>query len=569
MQIDRFGGIRSSGSDVSATVGWGTERGISHPMSGWEYADGPLLTIVREFSGLETTVSIVDIGPAVALAMGGLLVLGAGLAILRRSRSNSRSDTEPASSRKPDDNAPEIGSKNGDAPAQNGTVDPQVAFEERIGGGTLNRLKPIVPDSVEEAQAFDPAAAADPMREINRLEQRLRRELEDAIGDGTLDPGVTSRDGKPYEIVNLPSQYREVSLPPANETIHVADIETVAADVLEDEPHVRDAARTIAALFDHCREIESYVRRQEDAFIQRRRDVEGTLEDVRDLINRFDGDLKDRVAEFVLEGRHGEVDGVVEIERELNDATRALHRCTFDEATRTGEAAAERSDELLMTVDFLSGVVGTIDHGRGTITIPEDVAVEFVADIAPIIERQYEHAVTLKRERRELVVEDPANERGDEFEFDGSELSHGPEAAGVDTPPISSDTNVDAQRGPDGQTRVPDEEPESGAARAQTRRAEVPPEAVADEVLFILRELDGGGRASVECQTERLPDAVAKPAVLETLERFCRRQTDIVATVELQAGAPPGFFELEFDDRTSASAGLETLRERFTDRYGR
>ncbi|SFC14767.1 hypothetical protein SAMN05444422_10512 [Halobiforma haloterrestris] len=560
MQIDRLGGGRWPFGDPPAVA---TDRGAGTSFP--ELIDPAVASLARGVAALEPAAGVAgDLGTGVglALAVGGLLVLGGGLAAVVRARSGSTA-TAANEGRNEKGTSTDSGidgdSGTDDRPssAPDGDEDPRVVFEERIGDGTLERLEPIAPAAVDRARAFDPDSATDPKREIDRLERELRTALEDAIADGRLDPGVTSTFGEPYEIVNLPSQYREVTLPPSDGTIHVADVESVAADVLEEERHVRNAARTIGTLSDHCREIETYVRRQEEAFTDRREAVEGTLADVRDLADRLEDDLGDRIGEFVVEGRHESIDGVVEIERLLSDATRALHRCTFDEAMRTLDQARASSDELLVTVDFLGGVVGTVDHGRGTIDVPEEVPLALVADVVPLVTRRYDVAVDLDREAREIVLERVEKEserdrdRQGETGRKGIDPGSGPDS---DPPPASSS------------------DPKSGDSRETDReraREAVTPESVADEVLYVLRELDGvGDAASVECQTERLPDPVAEPAVLEELARFCRRQTDVVVDVELQEGAPPGFLEIRFDEHTGVDAGLETLRERFADRYG-
>ncbi|APW97335.1 hypothetical protein CHINAEXTREME_05910 [Halobiforma lacisalsi AJ5] len=564
MQIDRSGGGRWPFGDPPA-VATNRGSGTSFP----EVIDPAVTSLSRGVAALEPTVGVAgDLGTGVGLALvvGGVLVLGGGLAAAVRARSGStataanegRSEREAST-----DSRVDGGSGTDDRPSSTlgGDEDPRVAFEERIGDGTLERLEPIAPAAVDRARAFDPDSATDPKREIDRLERELRTALEEAIADGRLDPGVSSAFGEPYEIVNLPSQYREVTLPPSDGTIHVADVESVAADVLEEERHVRDAARTIGALYDHCREIETYVRRQEEAFTDRREAVEETLADVRELADRLEDDLGDRIGEFVVEGRHESIDGVVEIERLLSDATRALHRCTFDEAMRTLDQARASSDELLVTVDFLGGVVGTVDHGRGRIDVPEEVPLALVADVVPLVTRRHDVAVDLDREAREIVLEKVQKEsRGDrdrqgETGRKGIDPGSGPGSdPGSDPPPASSS------------------DPKPGDSRGTDReraREAVTPESIADEILYVLRELDGvGDAASVECQTERLPDPVAEPAVLEELARFCRRQTDVVVDVELQEGAPPGFLEIRFDEHTGVDAGLETLRERFADRYG-
>lgn len=459
------------------------------------------------------------------LVIGVLVVLAGGLIVVIRSGSaeSTNSRAEPANQ------------TDTEATVATETADPIAEFEERIGSKTLDRLEPIAPEAVEHVRTRRPGDRAERTETVDQLERELCRGVEDAIVDGDLDPTLTSRYGESYEIVNLPSQYREVTLPPSNETIHIADIESVAGDALEHEEGVRTVERTVSPLYDHCREIESYVEQREEAFATQYTALERTLEDIRELTDRLEGSLGERITEFVIEGRHGEIDGVVEIQRQLEAATRSLHRCAFDEATRTLRDARQESDELLLTVDFLGGLVGTIEHGSARIEIPDGVSVAFITDLASVVERAYD--VTVELEGRTIIVDDHSESM------------------------TSSDRIADST--------VASVSSDDGASQTGQQRERIAPESAADELLFILRELDSvGDSETVECQTEQLPETVARPEVLSELATFCRRQTDIVAMVELQDGAPPGFLELEFVDQFGASTGLKALRERFTDRYG-
>lgn len=484
----------------------------------------PLSTIARA----DVTLSVAD--DALPFALAALVVVVVGTVVVIRYRSAASTDGSGDRSR------------DGSTDAESRAEGAHVSFEERIGEATLERLEPIIPDVVGRVRDSVSGGPETGQERIDRAERELRHGLEDALADGRFAMTLSAPDGEPYEIVNLPGRYREFSLPPSGRAIHVDEAEDAVRNQLEDGS-LREAAMAAAAVRDHREEIDEYVRRHEEEIIDLRGDVEATLGDVRDLVDRLDGALADRVEEFVQDGRHDDVVGVAEIERDLSDATHLLHRCSFEDARRELRDARQDADDLLVTVDFLGGLVGTIEHGSETVALPTAVSTALVADLEPIIERQYGVDATVDGDT--IVVTDrtaPSDEDGGSKEVDGTTHS---------------------DRGPSTRGSI------AGSTAETENRSRVTAESVADEILFVLRELDASaGDDTVQCQTERLPDGVAQPSVLEELAAFCRRQTDIVTAVDLQDGAPPGFLEIEFTDRTTPRDGLETIRERFVERHG-
>ncbi|WP_139210943.1 hypothetical protein [Natrinema salaciae] len=479
----------------------------------------------------EAVVSLADTTLPFALAAGVLAVIGVAIVVQRRFATAADDGDDPTST---DSSRDEIRTDS----AANG-------FEERFDETTLERLEPIVPDAVERVRDLESETRDDhesARERIERAERILRRGLEDALADGRLEPGLAAPTGEPYEIVNLPARYRELSLPSSGETVHVNAAEQAVRDRLEDGT-IRELAMVAAAVDEHREAIHEHVRRREGDLVELRAEVDGTLADVRDLTDRLEGPLADRVDDFVLAGRHDSVPGVADIERDLSDATDLLHRCSFEDARRKLRDADDAADDLLVTVDFLGGLVGTIEHGGGTVALPEAVPTALMRDLAPIVERQYGVDVTLEESAIEIT------------DREGSDGGAAPDRTDEATLTSEESSNRAVATG-------------SGAATGG--HAGVTTEAIADEILFVLRELDGGtGVETVQCQTDRLPDSVARPAVLDEVAAYCRRQTDVVAAVDLQEGAPPGFLEIEFSPRTSPQSGLETLRERFVERHGR
>ncbi len=461
----------------------------------------------------------------VLVAIGLLGLLGLGKLVVDDGRSDGEGGDPSETTSKNTDTA-----TSGDSTSHGQRVDdPQLDFEERIGEETIERIEEIAPSAVSRVRSRLPLDGSGTRQDVDAIERDLRNGIEDAIAQGKFDPSVESRYDGEYEIVNLTSEYREVTLPNSQETLHITEIEAAASDTVDDD--FRNATRTLSMLYEHCREIETYIGRHEDSFADQYDDIEQTLEDVRSLTERLEDSLNERVGEFVIEGRHGSVTGAVEIERELEAARDALHDCSFEDATRQLDSTERDADELLVTVDFLGGLVGTVEHGEGRVDIPSAVPVAFVSEVIPLIEEAYDASTTV--ENQTVVVE----ESSEKTESDGT-------------------------------TGRASTEPADRDAEKSESRSRVAPEDVADEILFVLRELDGDDGNRVECQTEGLPESIVSPEVLAELATFCRRQTDLVDDVKLQEDAPPGFFEVEFSDRMNARDGLETLRERFAEQHG-
>ena len=487
---------------------------------------------VRADGGFNATIG--QSGLPLTLIVGAiavLVLLGIGITVVRSGSLDRVFGSTDTPGREPADSEPaDTGVATTDA-ATTATTDTAADAATTVGTSadtgsadtlstrTLDRLEPIVPAAVDRARS-------QPSVEWSTSE--LRYELEDAIAAGRLDPAVSSPFDGSYEIVNLPEEYRELRLPVSGETIHIAELESVARETVANDPP-RDVARTIAAIDGHCRRIESYIREEETAFVAAYEPIEETVRDIRELTDRFEGAFGTRLAEFVVEGRHDALSGIVDIEHRLADARRFLHRAAFDDAMRTLDSTARTADDLLTVVDFFGGVVGTIDHGGGQVPIPDAVPLAVVSDLAPLAEQQYD--ATVERSDRTLVVA------------------------------TASTTDCGS---PEPTTESLDPKSASGSSTYE----QVTPEAIADEVLFLFRELDAGTDSTrVECQTEQLPDAVGRPEVLAEVVSFCHRQPDVVDTVALQDDAPPGFLEIEFADHTGRKSGLETLRDRYATTY--
>lgn len=396
-----------------------------------------------------------------------------------------------------------------------------------IDSGTLDRIERIAPNAVRrirEQQFSD--------EPIDGVEAELYRGIESAIADGKLDLTVTSEYGGRYEIVNLPARFREIKLPMIGGRVHVQEVERQVRSWIDDEEiSLREVGFAIEAILDHRDDIERYVRTHEEEFDQLRSDIESDIDSIRSIATGLDGTVGERTRMLILEDRHDSFDGVGGIEADVSEAKSDLHRCAFDEATQKLRTLHSETDDLLTAVDFVRSLIGGIEHDQRSARIPNPTTEQLYTELEPLLEGQY--GVTLSLGDGQVSIE-----------TDGES-----EAGGSSTRTTG--------KGPD------------RTDEGHTRDAIEPGEAT-DEILYILRELNRTRTSGsvVEYQTEQLPDGIATSGVLETLAAFCRRQTDIVSEVTLQADAPPGFLEIRFTEKVEVTSGTDDLIDRFTDRYG-
>lgn len=386
---------------------------------------------------------------------------------------------------------------------------------------TLERLEPLIPETVSRLR--------DSGGEGNAT-QLLHRGIEEAVASGELAMTVVSPYGTEYELVNLPTEFREVELSVPGGRYHIGTIEgQVSAWLDDEETSLRELSFAVEGILEQQAAIERYVSKHEREFENRLESVESDVESVRAVAAQLDGQVGDRARQLVLENRHAEFDGVTAITDGLSDAKRALHRCAFDDAmTRLGEQE-DSVDGLLTAVDFLRSLMGGIEHGQTTVRLPGGKTEQLYAELEALLEEQYDVELSVA---------------GDSIVIDGGEADEDGDDGGQ---PVE----VDADR--------PDHSVDT-----------VAPASVADEILFILRELGNGASSggTVEYQTEQLPDSIGRPDVLAALAAFCRRQSTVVSSVTVQEGAPPGFIEIKFVDGTGTAAGLESLTNAFVDRHG-
>lgn len=378
----------------------------------------------------------------------------------------------------------------------------------------------------ERIEERDPAAALD------RIERELEGSVLDVVDRGDVEISVRSRYGRTYELVNLPSTFRELELGPDRQSTHVNDVGRAIRSVTDREDAdleaVVDALSTVET---HRERIERHVSEVEESFHETMVAAEDDVEQTREELERLEGAVRERVEALLLEGVDESYESAHTVEELLRDARESLHACQFDDAERAVSEARATADGLVTTVQFFGSVAGALDHGQERLSLPDEVSREVAVAVAPAFEREYgvEYAVV----DGAIVVEGRAER---------------------------SRSSRDRESTRDSTTETTDE---------GSRSAYVDMEAVVDEVLLLFEELEDvaeTGSASVHLESEELPGYVATGDALAALETFANRHSDLVASADAPEG-PPGIVDLQFVEDVGAAAALRTLRERFKSEY--
>jgi len=424
---------------------------------------------------------------------------------------------------------------------------------EAVDGGAEDaaRLQSEVSRLSSRVEGLEPAAEAD------RIAGDLRRRVESGVRTEFGGFGVTSRYGGSYTLSNLPTEYREVELPPDGGAVHVEDLGDVLARRLETADSLSSVAGAVSVAADHCERVESYVAEREDELAGRIDEVTGRLDTVEEQVERLpEGGVEERVRDVLVENRDGAVDGAAAVERDVRDAKTALHDCKFDEADRLLDDATADSRTLVTAAEFLRSLAGRLEHGGSAVDVPPAVDEAVVAAVAPAFESHYDTDVTVSEGRVEI-----GDGRG---RAGGRRSGSADERAGAGT--VDDDGGGD-ERGRAAAGDEPEVDPDAdGKSEAEKR-----PEEVLDSALYVLRELEEQGRESadqrVQFQTGDLPPGVGTPATLSNVERFLSHQSDLFETVTLQSTEPPAFLELVVADGVDPASALRSARERFIERY--
>lgn len=370
-----------------------------------------------------------------------------------------------------------------------------------------------------DAKALDGQARAD------QLADDFEATLVDGIRTEFGEFRVVSRYGRPYEFRNLRS-YNELSLPMLDgPAVQIGGTRHELAERLV-EAVEHDRLSAVAAAIEesrnHLSEARSVIEKREAAVGDPLDAVEETLEIAREHVDDLDGEARERVTEFLFEGRTPEsvesVPTVPDIRKKQERAKDQLHEGQFDAAERTAAEAAAEAERIEEVAEFFADSVGaTIDYGSGSIPIPPTVGTELVSQLRVPFERTYSV----------------------EYVVDG------------DTLRLSTDDDAAT-------TQPTESEPVTG-----TDSESVP----TDDVLYVLRELNTAAATtsvenSVDLQTEQLPEKFVRSEILGAVKSFAERQSDVTG-VTIPDDAPPGFLSIEVSDDVSPQQAMTALQEAY------
>jgi len=424
----------------------------------------------------------------------------------------------------------------------------ELAEEARQLEGTddASRLRSAVPRLESRVEGLNPK------EDVDRIATDLRQRVESGVRTDLDGIGARSAFGGSYTISNLPSEYREVDLPPEGGAVHVEDLADVIARRLRADDSLAAVGEALSVATEQCDRIESFLSERE-AEVERRIDqIDSKIETVEGQIDRFPATVGSRVRDVLVENRVETVEGVAAIRRDVRDAKTALHECRFDDADRLLTEAEERSRRLVSLAEFLRSLDGRIDHGGSGVGIPDDVPEAAVEAVVPAFAQHYDTDVTVTGGRVDIGGASRSVREGDGDRAGGAELSGRSEA--------SSDAAAAEAGG------AADVRQEDGDGQDMKRVEEV-----LDSALYFLRELEEHARRSdngrIQYQTDDLPPGVGTPSTLSNVERFLSHQSDLFDEVTLQSPEPPAFFEAVVADEADPETAVQTARERFIERY--
>ncbi|WP_323676771.1 hypothetical protein [Halorubellus sp. PRR65] len=379
----------------------------------------------------------------------------------------------------------------------------------------------------ERVESRDPAAAA------ARIESRLAEAVLDVVERGDVDITVRSRYGKEYDLVNLPTTFREFELSPDGRSTHVGDVDHALRSMLDGEGD--DLATVVSALERvevHRERIQRHVEEAEASFHESLSSAETDVERTREELQRLEGAVRNRVTELAVDGQDESVESVHAVERKLRDARSALHACRFDAADEQVTVARETAAGLLTSVQFFGSVAGALGHGQERLSLPPEVSRSMASALKPAFEREYPVEYVVRDDAIVLRSRD-----------------------GVDATATTESNRA---------STTPDPEPQEPSP---TKHVDM--ESVVDEVLLLLDEfrdaVDAGDR-TVHVNTDSLPSFVATAESIAALEQFANRQSDLVESVDVPSTLP-GIVDVRFAEETTGDAALESLQERFKREY--
>ena len=378
-----------------------------------------------------------------------------------------------------------------------------------------------------------------PTATVDRIESGFRDRLTDAVRGAFGDRTVESAFGSPYEVVNLPTRFREFDVPGVEGDVHVREVDRALIDLIESDASVATVASAVDGAHREFDRLERHVADRETPVVETIRQAESDLETAESEVERDRLPFADRLSEVVVDGRTEATPGTRELRRELRRVRDRLHDCEFDTAGREADTVATSADRLVVFVEFAGAVWSAVDTRASGSNVPEELDDDLVSVLATAVERADE-AVAVAHE-------------DDRLSFEYADVT--PDAESTEASDETDETDATDPTDADG-----------GSETDNVQQ----PEAVVDEVLYVLRELSTAaerGETFLQYNLDDLPSSMATADVLVNTRRFVDRQTDLFGRVDLQSPEPPGFFELTAADDTDVETALSTARERFRDRY--
>jgi len=317
----------------------------------------------------------------------------------------------------------------------------------------------------------------------------------------------------------------------------VREVDRALVDLVESGASVATVASAVDGARREFDRLERHVTDRETPVVEAVERAETDLETAEAEVERDRLPFADRLSEVVVDGRTDATPGTRDLRRELRQVRDRLHDCEFDAAEREAASVADAADRLVVFVEFAGAVWAAVDTRADGSSVPEELDEDLVSVLAAAVERADEDVAVAHDDGR--------------LAFEYADVSPEPETtaeAGADT----------------------DEEPDAATGAGQETEQVRQPEAVVDEVLYVLRELSTAaerGETFLQYNLDDLPSSMATADVLVNTRRFVERQTDLFDRVELQSPEPPGFFELTAAADTDVDTALSTARERFRDRH--
>jgi len=371
------------------------------------------------------------------------------------------------------------------------------------------------PEDLFDTIISEPISRFTPLSVHDLRSGDFRQLLNKEISSGTLDPTQVSSFGKEYQIVNLSKDYREIKIPYKNKQIYVSNLPE-EIKILLNNVSLEVATRNLAEIKNHVSNIENHLNNREKEFEKRHTKVKRSITNIENMEKRFDPEIENILENIYIESRRESIKGLIDIKRDVEHSVNLLHRCEFNQALKVLDKNIRCADVIIVNIEFIKAIMGTIDHNGGEIPIPDEICTDMLQDIVYIITSNKNVEISIEKDSLEIVCEE---EETTEKRTIGSQ---------------NSINNSD----------------------------------IADEMIFLFRELEGSKNKNyLETQTGELPETVCKANVFDEFESFCTRQTDIVSNVNVQENAPPGFITIEFIDDMDSALGVDKLQKRATEEY--